>query len=105
MFSSEKVLQMSYANYQYVASAIPSLALLNAPSEERKHWLKSSKTLVSWTNAKRGAQKSFTQTPDQNKDYLSHFRRLLTFGGRSAAHSTAALYMYLELLEDPLPLR
>lgn len=105
MFSSEKVLQMSYANYQYVASVIPSIALLTAPSEERKHWLKSSKTLVSWTNAKHGAQKSFTQIQDQNKDYLSHSRRLLIFGGRSAALSTAALCMYLELLEGPQPLR
>lgn len=98
---------MSYANYQYVATVMYFRIFLNVNFylEGRRHWLRSSKTLASWTNAKHGAQKYFTRTPDQNKDCLSHSRPPLIFEGRSAALLTAALCLYLELREDLLFLR
>jgi len=97
MFSSEKVLQMSYANYQCVHNTslliLHSFELIGA----KKHWSKNSKTPASWTNERLGGPKFSTPSLDLSRGYQNHSQHQLISGERSVVLLTEALYTSLAL--------
>lgn len=99
MFSSEKVLQMSYANYQYVLA--PSLFdyILIHSAEAKKLWSRNSKTLASWMSARLGGPRSSTPNQAPSRESQSLSQRPHIFVGRSAEHTNAEHSMSLASAE------
>lgn len=95
MFSSEKVLQMSYANYQSVSSVPFLLArddLKHLCPGARKHLLRSSRIPVSWTNEKRGSLRSFILNQAPSKVSLSRSLLPLIRGARNVVRIIVARF-------------
>jgi len=83
LFSSEKVLQMSYANYQWVSDFFFYIYIFfNLVSEARRHWSKNSKIRALWMSGKNGGPK-YSIRVDRNKVYPSRFRRLRIWGEKN----------------------
>src|SRR5882762_3282740 len=98
MFSSEKVLQMSYANYQYVYVMVISVSvrtLIAVSAEEKKLSSRSSRTHASWTNVKHGGPKYSTPNPAPTKVCQNHSPPQPISGEKSAVPSTAGRCLFL----------
>lgn len=94
MYSSEKTLQLSYANYQYVPFYLISSTILIPSVEERRLSSKSSRIRVSWMSVNPGVLR-FSTLRVTIKGCLNCSLLLLTFAGKSAALTTVALYSSL----------
>ena len=100
MFSSEKVLQMSYANYQYVGAFLLHLLVkLTGDSvllfaEAKRRLSKSSRIHALWMNAKRGVRK-FSTAAGRIRVCRNHFLRQRTFAARSALRKIAGPSLFL----------
>ena len=104
MFSSEKVLQMSYANYQCVYPPISTFALLIFHSEARRLWSRSSRTHASWTRGKPGAQRSSTPL-DPTKVSLSRSLLRPISVAKNAAATTVGRYTCLAFIQGTISTR
>lgn len=85
MFSSEKVLQMSYANYQYVSPLSYYGILPTCFTEAKKPSWRNSRTPASWMNVRLGGPRYSTLNRGPSRVPLNLSRRPRTFAGRSAA--------------------
>jgi hypothetical protein len=92
LFSSKKVLQMSYANYQCGRHSC-LLFVINSDHlrlpEEKKLLLKNSKTHALWTSVRHGGLKSFIPNLGPIRACQSLSPRPRISGGRNAAPSIA----------------
>ena len=99
MFSSKKVLQLSYANYQYVMHLHSiGFKINDFWAGEKKHSSKSSRILALWTRMRHGAPKFSVQSLDPSRVYQNCSHLLLILGGRNAVLSIVGSCSFPEII-------